>query len=70
MKKVLITIENNNLTFSYKKSDNKISTDLLNTNIISDNELVFSDDYIRENIKNKAEPNKYRNTTQNQFITD
>lgn len=51
MKKVLITIINNNLTFSYKKGSNKISNDLINTNIISDNELVFSDDYIRENIK-------------------
>lgn len=51
MKKVLITIENNNLTFSYKKSNEKIFNDLMNTNIISDNELIFSDDYIRENIK-------------------
>jgi len=51
MKKVLIKIANNNLTFSYKKSHNKISNDLLNTNIISDNELIFSDDYIRDNIK-------------------
>jgi len=51
MKKVLISIANNNLTFSYKKSYNKISNDLLNTNIISDNELIFSDEYIRENIK-------------------
>lgn len=51
MKKVLITIENNNLTFSYKRNYNKISNDLINTNIISNNELVFSDDYIDENIK-------------------
>lgn len=51
MKKILITIENNNLTFSYKKSYNKISNDLMNTNIISNNELVFSDDYIIENNK-------------------
>lgn len=51
MKKVLIKIANNNLTFSYKNSYNKISNDLINTNIISDNELVFSDEYIRENIK-------------------
>ncbi len=51
MKKVLITIANNNLTFSYRKNTNKIISDLLNTNIISDNELVFSDDYIKDNIK-------------------
>jgi len=51
MKKVLITIENNNLTFSYKKGSNKITNDLINTNIISDNELIFSDDYITENLK-------------------
>lgn len=51
MKKVLITIENNNLTFSYKKSYSKISNDLINTNIISDNELIFSDEYIKENLK-------------------
>ena len=44
MKKVLIKIENNNLTFSYKKGNNKIFIDLLNTNIISDKEHVFSDD--------------------------
>ena len=51
MKKILITIENNNLTFSYKRSYNKISNDLMNTNIISNNELIFSDEYIIENNK-------------------
>jgi len=51
MRKVLITIANNKLTFSYKKGNTKIADDLLNTNIISDNELVFSEEYIRENIR-------------------
>lgn len=51
MRKVLIKIKNNNLVFSYKNNSSKITNDLLNTNIISDNELIFSDDYIIENIK-------------------
>ena len=48
MKKILITIENNILYFSYKKNE-KINIDLLNTNIISDSEIIFSEDYINEN---------------------
>lgn len=50
MKKILIGIKNNALTFSYKKNS-KISNDLLNTKLITDNELIFSDEYIEENIK-------------------
>ena len=31
-------------------NNSNISSDLINTNIISENELVFSDIYIKENI--------------------
>lgn len=51
MKKVLINIKNNQIIFSYKTSNSNISSDLINTNIISENELVFSDIYIKENTK-------------------
>ena len=51
MKKILIGIKDNALTFSYKKSADKINNNLVNTNIITDNELVFSDVYIEENKK-------------------
>lgn len=50
MKKLLINIENNSLIFSIKRNQ-VIREDLMNTNIISDSELVFSDDYLLENIK-------------------
>lgn len=51
MKKILINIKNDSLYFSYKSSINKEQNNLLNTNVISDNELVFSSDYINENEK-------------------
>lgn len=51
MKKILISIKKNYLAFSYKKNTNAIQKKLLNTNIISDNELVFSDEYIEKNPK-------------------
>ena len=51
MKKILIGIKDNALTFSYKKTSDKINNNLVNTNIITDNELVFSDVYIEENKK-------------------
>ena len=51
MKNILIGIKNNALTFKYKKSSDKIDSNLVNTNIITDNELVFSDVYIEENKK-------------------
>ena len=43
MKKIIILIQNNNLIFSYKHNQ-AVREDLINTNIISDSELVFSDD--------------------------
>lgn len=51
MKKVLISIKNNQIIFSYKTNNSSISNDLINTNIINENELVFSDLYIKENSK-------------------
>ena len=51
MKKVLIGIKDNALTFKYKKSADKIDNNLVNTNIITHNELVFNEEYIEENKK-------------------
>lgn len=51
MKKVLISINNKEITFSYKTNNSSINNDLINTNIISNNELIFSDIYIKENFK-------------------
>lgn len=51
MKKILISIKNDSLNFSYRTSINKEQGNLLNTNIISDNELVFSEEYIKDNQK-------------------
>ena len=50
MKKIAVIIKNNSLSFKYKikKMD---EPNLLNTNVISNNELVFSDEYIMENNK-------------------
>ena len=50
MKKILVLIQNSSLFFSYKQSQT-IREDLMNTNIISDSELVFTDDYLSENSK-------------------
>lgn len=51
MKKVLISINDKEIVFSYKTNNSNINNDLINTNIISDNELIFSDIYIKENTK-------------------
>ena len=51
MKKILISIKKNYLAFSYKKNTNAMQKKILNTNIIYDNELVFSEDYIEKNHK-------------------
>ena len=50
MKKIVILLQNDALYFTYKQN-HTIREDLMNTNIISDSELVFSDDYIKENKK-------------------
>ena len=51
MKKVLIIIKNNTLFFKEKKKLKEEYKDLINTNIISSNELLFSDEYIMSNPK-------------------
>lgn len=50
MKKILINIKNNTIAFSYSTSKT-INDDLINTNLISNNELIFSDIYIKDNLK-------------------
>ncbi len=49
MKKIVISIQDNSLLISYKHNQ-IIREDLMNTNIISNEEIVFSDDYLKENI--------------------
>ena len=49
MKKILITIKSKSLLFTFNYKLDEDVKDLVNTNIISDNELIFSDEYIKEN---------------------
>ena len=51
MKKILIQIKDNKLFFSIRKRLNTEQKNLINTNVISQNELVFSDEYIVTNLK-------------------
>ncbi len=51
MKKVLIKIKNNDIIFKLRTKLSSEHKNLLNTNVISYNELVFSEDYIKENSK-------------------
>lgn len=50
MKKITVTIKNNTLVFKYR-TNKPVEPNLLNTNVISNNELVFSDEYIIKNNK-------------------
>ena len=50
MKKIAIEIKEDTLFFKYR-TNKPVPVDLLNTNVISDNELVFSDEYIVKNAK-------------------
>lgn len=50
MKKIAIKIDNDSLFFKYK-TKKMAEPNLLNTNVISNNELVFSDEYIEGNKK-------------------
>lgn len=50
MKKVTVLIQDNSLIFKYR-TNKPVAVNLLNTNIITDNELVFSDEYIAQNKK-------------------
>ena len=51
MIKILLQIKDNKLYFSKKIRLNSEQKSLINTNVISQNELVFSDEYIINNIK-------------------
>jgi len=51
MIKILIQIKDNKLFFQIRRRLNTEQKNLINTNIISENELVFSDEYIIQNIK-------------------
>lgn len=50
MKKITITIKDKTLIFKYR-TNKPVEPNLLNTNVISNNELIFSDEYIIENEK-------------------
>ncbi len=50
MKKITVTIQENTILFKYR-TKKLTEPNLLNTNVISNNELVFSDEYLKENIK-------------------
>src|SRR5574344_2148834 len=51
VQKILISINNDTILFTYNYNDNKTYESLMNTNVISNNELVFSDEYIINNSK-------------------
>lgn len=50
MKKITITIKDNALIFKYRIKK-LAEPNLLNTNVISNNELVFSDEYLKDNVQ-------------------
>ena len=50
MKKITVQIQDNSLVFKYR-TNKPVAVNLLNTNVITDNELVFSDEYISQNKK-------------------
>lgn len=50
MIKILIQLKDNKLFFQIKRKLNNNQKSLINTNIISESELVFSDEYMVSNI--------------------
>ena len=50
MKKIVIEIADNSFIFKYR-NNKPVPENLLNTNVISNNELVFSVDYVNNNYK-------------------
>ena len=50
MKKITVIIKDDTILFKYRRTKTA-EPDLLNTNVISNNELVFSDEYLIENTK-------------------
>ena len=51
MQKIVIKIEKDALIFKYRIQSDDVKDDLINTNIISNNNLSFSSDYILDNGK-------------------
>ncbi len=51
MIKILFQIKDNRLYIQKRKRLNADQKSLINTNVISENELVFSDEYIKQNVK-------------------
>lgn len=51
MNKLLFQIKDNKLSVQVKKRLNTDQKNIINTNVISQNELLFSDEYIAQNIK-------------------
>lgn len=53
MKKILISLNNETINFRYKidktKEDKDLTKTLMNTNVISNDELIFSDSYLKAN---------------------
>ncbi len=49
--KILLQIKNNKLHFQEKKRLNNEQKNLMNTSVINQNELLFSEEYIKNNIK-------------------
>lgn len=54
MKKILISLNDNSIIFKYKidktKQDKDLTKTLMNTNVITNDELIFSDSYLKNNI--------------------
>ena len=54
MKKILISFSNDTVNFRYKidktKEEKDLTKTLMNTNVISNDELIFSDSYLKNNI--------------------
>lgn len=54
MKKILISFSNDTVNFRYKidktKEEKDLTKTLMNTNVISNDELIFSDSYLKSNI--------------------
>ena len=48
MKKITITIQDDSLIFKYR-TNKPVNQELLNTNVIKNNEVVFSDNYLKDN---------------------
>ena len=55
MKKILISLNSDTINFRYKidktKQERDLTKTLMNTNVISNDELIFSDAYLKSNVK-------------------